>query len=212
MATIRKATIHFFVALAIGIIPPISANASGDCSSYPLTDGLEVEATDDGFKILATETAPVDLDNTRVMLQSMRIAESYAKARLVKFFNETIQVESDLAAAVQNEVKISTQSTSVNQETLEQYFRQIRESSAEILRGVNRVADCYTKGQYVKVTVGLKPDWINAAAGLVSDTAESFAKTNKAKANAASGTQGGASQTNDGDSSSFSNTSKLKDF
>ena len=68
-----------------------TANAE-DCSTYPLTDGLSVEATSSGgTKFMSTATATVLIDDTDEVIDALREAELYAKANISNFLNETIQ-------------------------------------------------------------------------------------------------------------------------
>ena len=73
----------------------------------------------------------------------------------------------------------------------------MRISSQALLRGVITLGDCYTKGTEVRVTVGVKPESINAAEGLAGG----------GSANAGSGTKQPLTAVDE-----YSNTKNLKKF
>ena len=51
----------------------------------------------------------------------------------------------------------------------------LRNSSQALLRGLLPLGDCYTKGEEVRVSVGVKPKTINAAGNLAGGIADSVA-------------------------------------
>ena len=55
--------------------------------------------------------------------------------------------------------------------------KSLRNSSKSLLRGVVPLADCYTKGQIVRVSVGLKPETIKSAGNLAGGISKSVAST-----------------------------------
>lgn len=55
--------------------------------------------------------------------------------------------------------------------------KSLRNSSKSLLRGVVPLADCYTKGQIVRVSVGLKPETIKSAGNLAGGISKSVGST-----------------------------------
>lgn len=205
------------LALLSLIISAGSVMASDGCASYPFSDGMQAQEVDGGFKILSTASASVDLDDIDEVLDAMTFAEMDAKARIAKFFNEDIQVDDGRIDETLKSVKITNEGKEVSKDKATLYFKSIRSQSRQILRGVIRIGDCYTKAQLVRVTVGVKPESISAAEGSASSMAESIQKTdaiesgsqNNAISNNTSDTDENAST---GDTESFSNTTGIESF
>ena len=194
-----------------------SAMASDGCASYPFSDGIQAQEVDGGFKILSTASASVDLDDTDEVLDALTFAEMDAKVRIAKFFNEDIQVTDGRMEETLKTVRITNEGKEVSKDKASRYFKSIQSQSREILRGVIRIGDCYTKAKLVRVTVGVKPETISAAEGSASTMAKSIQKTDAIENN--SQTDGGTNTTSNtieksstGDTESFSNTTRIDDF
>lgn len=197
--------------IRISILAPMAtallcsfAHAAG-CSDYPLADGLTVQQTERGPKIMSTATVSVAMDDQDEVLDAMKEAELSAKAGIAKFFNETIQSDESLDKAVETSIKIVGDQKEATKTTLKKQMSSIRNSASALLKGVMKVGDCYTSGDFVKVTVGLKPDSVAAAAG-----GQEMIENAAPEQPGADGSSGGESGLNSTDS--FSNTKGLQDF
>ena len=80
------------------------------------------------------------------------------------------------------------------------------------------IGDCYTEGKEVRVTVGIKPETLELATGLVSGQKESFEKTSS---NSDITSEDTSAETNNEDNSTSenlteadetNNSKKIKDF
>jgi hypothetical protein len=189
-----------------------SANAE-DCSTYPLSDGLSVETTASGVgKIMSTATATVLFDDTDEVIDALREAELYAKANISNFLNETIQSDQSLTKAVNTNVKIVGDQKDITKDMVKLQLVSIRQSSQALLKGVLKLGQCYTKGQYVRVTVGLKPETIEMAA-LTEESINQASAVSSASETASDDGDVDSSSTGDlNQTQSFSNTSQLSDF
>ncbi|KAB2921735.1 MAG: hypothetical protein F9K25_20030 [Candidatus Contendobacter sp.] len=142
-----------------------------------------------------------------------------AKAVLAKFMTEGIKSDEEINRLV-NETKSKTGAGEANvKKELVERLKTLRNSSQALLRGVMPLGDCYTKGKEVRVTVGVKPQTINAAgnlAGSITDsvasqptpTSGTVAPATAAPTPAPSGSVRTPSQGVD----SHSNTERLKNF
>lgn len=201
-----------FLLIVTMIVLSNTANAE-DCSTYPLTDGLSVEATSSGgTKFMSTATATVLIDDTGEVIDALREAELYAKANISNFLNETIQNDQSLTKAVNTTVKILGDQKEITKEMVKTQLVSIRNSSQSLLKGVLKLGECYTKGEFVRVTVGLKPETIAMAAMTEAsiNQASSVSSASEAASNASdvnSSSTGNLNQTQ-----SFSNSSNLSDF
>lgn len=137
------------------------------CENYPLNDGISIEETPTGIKIMSTATRNVITNDRQEIISSMRAAELIAKAGIAKFMNETIQSEEILNEQIDKVEIIGGEQASQRTTVIEQLLA-IRSQSSAMLRGAVRIGDCYTKNEYAMVTVGLKPETISQADSLGS--------------------------------------------
>ncbi len=179
------------------------ASAAEGCSAYPLTDGMTVQQTERGPKIMSTATVTVAMDDQEEVLDAMKEAELTAKAAIAKFFNETIQSDELLDRAVETNIKIVGDQKEATKTTFKKQMSSMRNSASALLKGVQKIGDCYTSGDFVRVTVGMKPESVAAAAS----GQEMIQKSGEA-----SGSESGSSGSDLNSTESFSNTKGLQEF
>jgi hypothetical protein len=153
---------------------PVIAYGAG-CEDYPYSDGINIEDVAGGTKILATATASVSFDDPDSIRDAKDEAVLLAKAQISKFLSETISSDEAVLKAV-NETKSMTGDGKDNarKEVIDR-VKLLRNTSKALLRGVVQLGDCYTKGQEVRVSVGLKPETIKAAGNTAGSISESVA-------------------------------------
>ncbi len=147
-----------------------------------------------GPKILATGVATVDFDDSDEVIDAIQEATMEAKAVISKFFSETIQSDESIETAAKKTIKIvkgpeGDQKTGTK-EKVKVTLKRLASHSEALLRGVVKLAECYTKGEKVMVSVGLKPETIAAAEAATGAIGASVAKqptTTEATAAASSG-------------------------
>ena len=145
--------------------------AKDSCENYPFSAGeIAYEETPTGPKIIATGFASVYFDDADEVMDATSEATLMAKAVIAKFFNETIQSEESLETAAMTSIKIvkgaGSDKEMATKEKVKLSLKRMSSQSKELLRGVVKLAECYTKGDRVLVSVGLKPETIAAATGL----------------------------------------------
>lgn len=206
------------ISIAILALPMIAHGAG--CEDYPYSDGMNPpEDVAGGTKLMATATASVSFDDADSVRDAKDEATLLAKAVLAKFMTEGIKSDEEINRLV-NETKSKTGAGEANvKKELVERLKTLRNSSQALLRGVMPLGDCYTKGKEVRVTVGVKPQTINAAgnlAGSITDsvasqptpTSGTVAPATAAPTPAPSGSVRTPSQGVD----SHSNTERLKNF
>ncbi len=153
---------------------PILSYGAG-CEEYPYTDGTNIEDVAGGTKIISTATATVSFDDPDSVRDAKDEATLLAKAAISKYLSDMVSSDTAINKAV-NETKSMTGDTksAVRQETIER-LKRLRSSSQALLRGVVVLGDCYTKGQEVRVTVGLKPETIDSAGKIAGGITSSLA-------------------------------------
>lgn len=202
--------------LLLGIAPVISYGAG--CEDYPYSEGINIEDVAGGTKILATGEASVSFDDIDAVRDAKDEATLVAKAAISKFLTETIAYDEAINKAV-NETKSMSGAGKENQrEEVINRVKSLRNSSKSLLRGVVPLADCYTKGQVVRVSVGLKPETIKTAGNLAGGISKSVGSTPTPTSQSANTvppsdvtTQSSASMPHQG-VESHSNTSRLNNF
>jgi hypothetical protein len=169
--------IRFFL---ISLVVPISSYAGG-CDEYPYTDGVAPTLIDGGVKIISTKTIAVPLDDIDAVMDAKEEATMGAKAGLAKFFKEDIQSDEQVTRMIEESKSLSGQGMeNLRKETVER-LKVLRNSTQAVLRGAIPLGDCYTKGQKVIVSVGIKPETINTAGNVASDIAKSINSSNTGK-------------------------------
>ena len=161
---------------------------------------------------MSTATATVLIDDTGEVIDALREAELYAKANISNFLNETIQNDQSLTKAVNTSVKIVGDQKEITKEMVKTQLVSIRNSSQSLLKGVLKLGECYTKGEFVRVTVGLKPETIAMAAITEVSINQASSVSSASKALSNDGDVNRSSTGNLNETQSFSNTSQLSDF
>jgi hypothetical protein len=206
------------IPIAIFALPMI-AHGTG-CEDYPYSDGMNPpEDVAGGTKIMATASASVSFDDADSVRDAKDEATLLAKAVLAKFMTEGIKSDEEINRVV-NETKSKTGAGEANvKKELVERLKTLRNSSQALLRGVVPLGDCYTKGKEVRVTVGIKPQTINAAGNLAGSITDSVASqptpTSGAMAPATAAptpAPSGSVRTPSQGLDSHSNTERLKNF
>ena len=206
------------ITLAVLALPMIAHGAG--CEDYPYSDGMNPpEDVAGGTKIMATASASVSFDDADSVRDAKDEATLLAKAVLAKFMTEGIKSDEEINRVV-NETKSKTGAGEANvKKELVERFKTLRNSSQALIRGVVPLGDCYTKGKEVRVTVGIKPQTINAAGNLAGSITDSVASqptpTSGAMAAATAAptpAPSGAVRTPSQGVDSHSNTERLKNF
>lgn len=204
----------FFISCLV--IP--SATIASSCNDYPYTDGINIEDLSGGTKILATATASVSFDDVDSVMDAKDEATLLAKAAIAKFMTEGITSDETLNKAVNETKSMSGQGKEAQRTEVIERVKAIRSSSKALLRGVVPLADCYTKGQMVRVSVGIKPETINSAGNLAGGISNSLQNsstpTKQSDITAPLGSAGSSNpaQVPAQGVDSYSNTSRLKNF
>lgn len=194
------ATVSLFVAL--------SQQAYGQgCKNYPYTDGIDADQISNN-RYIATASATVSFDDADSVKDAREEATLEAKATIAKFLTETIQSDSAILKVVNESKKMSgAGKENVRNEAITR-TKSLRNKSQALLRGVIVIGDCYTKGQEIRVTVGVKPETIAAAEGLAGNIGQSV---NSQGHSGSSSSSGSTKQPLNG-VDEYSNTNNLKKF
>jgi hypothetical protein len=174
---------------AITLLASAAPMLAEGCKAYPYQDGMDPDLIGQN-KYVATASASVSFDDIDAVKDAREEATLEAKATLAKFLTEEIKSDSTIAKIV-NESKTMSGAgkENVRNEAIKR-TKLLRNSSQALLRGVITIGDCYTKGTEVRVTVGVKPETINAAEGLAGGIGASVANQPTAGSKSTSGVAG----------------------
>lgn len=200
------ATVSLFVAL--------SQQAYGQgCKNYPYTDGIDADQISNN-RYIATASATVSFDDADSVKDAREEATLEAKATIAKFLTETIQSDSAILKVVNESKKMSgAGKENVRNEAITR-TKSLRNKSQALLRGVIVIGDCYTKGQEIRVTVGVKPETIAAAEGLAGNIGQSVnsQRTPGSQGHSGSSSSSGSTKQPLNGVDEYSNTNNLKKF
>jgi len=163
------------LALALLIVSPL-AQARGSCSDYPFSNGLDFEAVSGGTRILATASASVNADDVSAIDDAREEAEMKAKARIARFLTEEIASVAEIDRLVNESSRIKGDEREAVRNEVVTRASSLRNSSQALLRGVVLLGDCHTRAREVRVTVGLKPESIQAAGAAAESIGRSVAE------------------------------------
>ena len=166
-----KKFIFGICAASLSIIFPANLFAE-QCTNYKFSQlGVKVIDTEEGPKIVSTGQATVIIDDIDEVKDAFDEARLEAKAEIVKFYNdETLQEECNSG---ENVIKNRTltknfegESGTYNKTRIKETLCNTRTSTAGLLKGVVTVEQCYQKGEYVKLTIGISPKTLKQAANI----------------------------------------------
>ncbi len=202
-----------------------TATAAGTgCEAYPYQPSdTTIEFGESGqFKIVTTGAASVDFDDVSSMQEARREAELIAKRTLAEYINQQLSSEDKIERQIDSARSLvkgedgSTVTTAQRQDVKTQ-LTTINARADAVLRGVAVLGSCYTKGQEVRVTVGIKSETV-ANAQELGKTMDAVATSNYGKelpSDASASSQSKAvsgSAPAEGSTRDYSGGGKIKDF
>ena len=166
-----KKLIFGICAASLSILFPANIFAA-QCENYKFSQlGIKVIDTEEGPKIVSTGQATVIIDDIDEVKDAFDEAKLEAKAEIVKFYNdETLQEECNSGENVIKNRSLTKnfegESGSYNKTRIKETLCNTRTSTEGLLKGVVTVEQCYQKGEYVKLTIGISPKTLKQAANI----------------------------------------------
>lgn len=180
------------------------ALASG-CGSYPYTSGMSVEKVPGGVKIIATGSASVMFGTVSAVNSARQIATLRAKSMISNFLIEGIHDHTTVKNVVDESSRLKGKTRQAERTKVITIIEKMSSNSAALLRGVVPLGSCYTKGQEVRVSVGIKPQTINDATNLSRNISSS-------RPHLSANTTNESKPENQADQPSFNHDKELKKF
>ena len=194
----------YFVILSICLNQAAFAE---ECSDYPYSKGVNVVLVDDGTKILSTAMTSVLFDDMDLYVDALEEAELEAKASISKFLEEEVAKSCTTDKSIISLVNISNQDgvalKTADATKVKSTLCRMSSTTQSVLRGAVVIGSCYTPGEQVRVTVGIKPETTAAA----KELSNSMEKSNN-YSDSSEQTNGSTLTSVDG----YSNTDQLSEF
>lgn len=146
------------IILFISLIPISSLAQAVGCASYPLGEGIQIERTEKGLKILATAQVPVLMDDVDSIKDARTEATLEAKAIIAKYLSEEIFSDERIEATVRESKRADGVSRTLSRDEAVTRLRNLRAVSHATLRRVMPLGSCYSKAREFRVTVGLQDE------------------------------------------------------
>ena len=196
---------------------------AGSCAEYPYTVGGAPEFIDEQhYKFLFTSSVAVNFDDITAINEAREEATMEAKAGIAKLMSETIKSDAAINKIIGDQVTLQGEQKTAQRKEAKESLKKLVNNTQALLRGVIPLGDCYTKGEEMRVTVGIKPESILQAekiAGSISNSVNAVPapKTSDTKAASPSSATTGSSIGNGvvqplKGSDGFSNTERLRNF
>jgi len=194
----------YFVILSVFLSQAAFAE---DCSDYPYSKGVNVILVDDGTKILSTAMTSVLFDDMDLYIDALEEAELEAKASISKFLEEEVAKSCTTDKSIISLVNISNQDgvalKTADATKVKSTLCRMSSTTQSVLRGAVVIGSCYTPGEQVRVTVGIKPETTAAAKELSNSMEKSINYLDSSEQ-----TNGSTLTSVDG----YSNTDQLSEF
>lgn len=139
---------------------PISSNS---CANYPASTGIQFVDRKDGVKVLSTAQVPVPIDDVDVINMSLEEAEIEAKREMLELMKgQNIDSRNEGESEQSSKISVSQgregKKKGVSMDKKTQLKKTWQSKTKGKLRGIAVVGNCYTPGEFVLVTVGLKEE------------------------------------------------------
>ena len=166
-----KKLIFGICAASLSILFPANLFAA-QCENYKFSQmGVKVIETEEGPKIVSTAQASVLIDDIDEVNDAFEEAKVNAKVAIVEFYNK----EELTRECNRPENKFSTRfltnntdgsTANYNKTVTKEVLCNTRLTTTGELKGVVTAEQCYQKGEFVKITIGISPKTLKQADGI----------------------------------------------
>ena len=167
----RNQTLGFIVFLSV--CSSVYSQDS-DCRNYPKASQSKFEMTPKGPKIVVTIEKSVNFDDSDAVEVAREMAEMEGANKISEFLQRDLKSEKNIKSAAMQTASMSGDTKKATLDKAEQMIKTISQNSAAVLRGVVPLDECYTPGKIIRVTVGIKPETIQAAGILSGEISKSL--------------------------------------
>ncbi len=150
---------------AVSTFSPLQVKAGEGCSNYPFVP-METKfvSRDDGkFSLQMTMDQSVRADDNNLRMRAQKIALLRAKQEVSNFVKQEIAGKDNFDNESIEDAFTGKEGVDWSLEEASTLLENISASSQNVISGILPLASCYEPGKYVRVTVGIKPETIEAA-------------------------------------------------
>ena len=168
-----------FAYMAVAFLALPTSGYAEDCSSYPRQPGIDAQAVE-GFvvpRIIATGRAVPFSEDVEDVYDAYDEARDEALRQVTEFMEVQTSSSVDRERLTEKITEQSGNTREASKTQVETLVRVWSRSSSALLRGFVGLGDCYTPPSLVLVSIGLKPETIQAAEGLAAGMADSLTTT-----------------------------------
>ena len=150
---------------AVSTLSPLPVKSEGGCSNYPFVpmETKFVPREDGKFSLQMTMDQSVRADDNNLRMRAQKIALMRGKKAISDFVKENIAGKDNFDSSFLEESVTGKEGVDWKAEDATELLENISTSSDNVISGILPLASCYEPGKYVRVTVGIKPETIEAA-------------------------------------------------
>ena len=150
--------------------------------------------TPEGPKIVVTVEKSVNFDDSDAVELAREKAELEGANKIAEFLQRDLKSEKKLKSAAMETASLSGDTKKASLDKAEQMLKTLSQNSEAVLRGVIPLDECYTPGKHLRVSMGIKPETINAAGVIAGEISTSLKKNPTPKAANSTGSKKNESQ------------------
>ena len=153
-----------FISASLSLITAGSVKASCDDYPYVPMQTKFVPKEDGTFSLQMTQEASVRADSQSQKNRALKIAQLRAEQSVSKWIKQELEGKEEFSSEAVEEAVENADGVDWNVEEATTFIESVAASSKNLISGIIPIGSCYEPGKYVRVTVGIKPETMTAAA------------------------------------------------
>jgi len=141
-------------------------SVKASCADYPYVPMQTkfVPKADGTFSLQMTQEASVRADSQSQKTRALKIAQLRAEQSVSKWIKQELEGKDEFSTEAVEESVENADGVDWNVEEATTFIETVAASSKNLISGIIPIGSCYEPGKYVRVTVGIKPETMAAAA------------------------------------------------
>ena len=141
-------------------------SVKASCEDYPYVPMQTkfVPKADGTFSLQMTQEASVRADSQSQKSRALKIAQLRAEQSVSKWIKQELEGKDEFSTEAVEEAVENADGVDWNVEEASTFIETVAASSKNLISGIIPIGSCYEPGKYVRVTVGIKPETMAAAA------------------------------------------------
>ena len=144
----------------------VAESVKASCEDYPYVPMQTkfVPKEDGTFSLQMTQEASVRADSQSQKTRALKIAQLRAEQSVSKWIKQELEGKDEFSTEAVDEAVENADGVEWDIEEATTFMESVAASSKNIISGIIPIGSCYEPGKYVRVTVGIKPETMAAAA------------------------------------------------